>query len=366
MSNISSYVDFYGGLSFLEKDFNLVDNVIFSELAYIDFAGIVPEIETGIGGWITLAAAYRLIMQKNKKVPVLKITGRVDEHTPFLGKLARSKRFGKARLSSYIDICDKDRQLQFAALCIELEDSTTYIAFRGTDQTIVGWREDFTMLYSAIPAQSEALGYLKRVMKKTGTYRLGGHSKGGHLAVFAAMMLDDAMKNRIKTIYNNDGPGIGADVMITDEFDKIKNKIRLILPEYCMIGAVFTNDVRRLIVKSRGIGAMQHDAMRWVVLGDSFVALRRIHPRSRRISIILRNWMNSMDYEERKAFVKHFFDALEAGGATRISQIPQSGLGSIGSVLSSMIKMEQGARVAGAKLRKSVTDDIVKKLKVRS
>ncbi|MGG7212697.1 Mbeg1-like protein [Clostridium nigeriense] len=353
MNNILSYIKWRGDLSFKEREFNEVDNLIFSILAYIDFSGIIPTIDDG--GVIKLKEAYNIIFEKYKRTECLKVQGMFELPSSFLEEMANSRRFSDIKLFNYKDIYDKDLQIQFAALHIELDDETVYVAFRGTDQTILGWREDFAMTFQIVESQKEAKRYLEETMViGNKNYRLGGHSKGGNLAVYGAMMCEDNLKNQIIEVYDNDGPGICKEILEVEKYEAIRNKIISIIPHFSVIGLLFKHDKEHRIVKSSANGIMQHDAMSWEVEADHLLIMEHLAPECKVLNGIFDTWIKDVSMEEREVFTKNFFDALEAGGAKQINEVANSGINGFESVLTAMVSSEKDTKIVVLKLIKSV------------
>jgi len=363
--NILTYLDWRGDLTFAERAFNDVDNVILCDLAYIDFIGIIPDISAGDSASITICAAYEKMKSSGKEITVTKGKHFAEAYTAFLEKLAESERFAHIKLSNFVDIHDETRQMQFAAMCMDLEDGTNYIAFRGTDQTIVGWREDFSMSFQITQAQLEAVRYLEQVMEPDKKYRIGGHSKGGNLAVYAAMKCSDSLKDQMITIHSNDGIGLSKEILIEEKYAQIRDKIQLIVPEFCVIGMIYENGLKKKIVKSDAHGVLQHAAMSWQVKRDDFLTVDALHPDSGVIHGIITEWLEEMDMIERKILMGHFFDALSAGGAKSLFDIPKGGIGSFGSVLISLARSNKEAKAISDKsakaVRKAIKERVQKK-----
>lgn len=352
MDNIFSYIRWRGDISFNERPFNEVDNLILAVLAYIDFSGIIPEIFIGS---ITLKEAYKLICGKNHGADGFKIHGFLDLSRSFFEKMAYSKRFGNAKLSNYKDICDEELQIQFAGLHVDLGDGTVYVAFRGTDQTILGWREDFSMSFQTVPAQQEAVRYLEQTMnvdyKK---YRIGGHSKGGNLAVYSAMMCNDILKNKIIEIYDNDGPGVCKEMLQVKKFKAIQHKIIRIIPQFSVIGMLFEHDRPHKIVKSSATGIMQHDPMTWEVDAEYFFEVNDLMPECKTVNQIFDTWIKEVNMEQRRIFTKNFFDGLEAGGAKLITDVANGGINGFEFILTTMLSSEKDTKIVAGKFIKSV------------
>lgn len=353
MGNIESYVKWRGDLSFEEKPFCEVDNLIFSELAYIDFAGIVPTVEQG--GSITLKEAAGECLRQNRTATCM-----FGPTQKMLSAMADSKRFSDVRLTKFEEILDPDRQMAFAALCFEMEDGNAYIAYRGTSDSLVGWREDFNMSFELVPAQMEAAVYLNRVMPQleNGVY-VGGHSKGGNLAVYAAMCCDKSQQDKICAVYDNDGPGFCMELIDRGKYQMIQPKILHIVPEFCVIGALFRRSGVTKIVASDASGLLQHGGMSWQVEGDCFIEMEAHSDQCRLINEIFDTWIESADMEQRKAFVQDFFDALEASGAKGLSDLTKIGIDGLETILLKLTAgSEKNSKIVTVKLFASAVDVI--------
>lgn len=313
MATILEYIDWRGDLSFSERPMNEVDNLILSELAYFDF-----EEALGKGASGTIREVYDAYC-------ALKSPHDYSINNPIstLEACAGSERFGSVLAKDFVNIVDKDRQIQFAAVTFSLPGGGLYVAFRGTDNTIVGWREDCNISFmEATPAQTEAVKYLNRVLKfSKQAVTVGGHSKGGNLAVYAAAFCDGPKQLKIKAVYSNDGPGFNQHIAQREEYRRILPKVRLIIPESSMIGIIFSGDVEKQIIRSTAEGAMQHHPLTWMVERDQFVRADQQSSVSTVLDKTLRNWLDSLDFEQRKLFFSSIFDVLEASGAETLSQL---------------------------------------------
>ena len=211
--------------------------------------------------------------------------------------------------------------MQFAAVHILLDDGTTYIAFRGTDDSLVGWKEDFNMVYkSPIPSQIAAKEYLNATIKfGFRKYRLGGHSKGGNLAVYAAVECDERIKNRIINVYSNDGPGFQKGMINSSKYQLMKPKITSIIPESSIIGLLLEHHEEHVVVKSNQIGLLQHDALTWNVLGTNFITIDKLSSESIIINQTVTNWLSEIDDMKREQFVDTVYDVITKTGITKLS-----------------------------------------------
>lgn len=324
MANILDYLDWRGDLPFVISPFNKVDNLIISQLAYVKFNDIIPGLMSGDS--ISIKDAAELYMTRNPLNMLKKNDVELRGRYNLVKKLSESRRYMNARLSRHINILDEQNQKQFSALCVALGDNTIYIAFRGTDDTITGWKEDLNMsLAMPVPAQLEAVNYLNLIGSESNCkIRVGGHSKGGNLAVYAAMNCEDYIEDRIISIYNNDGPGFTLEIIDSLKYQNILDKIITTVPEYSVFGLMFQHREDYMVVKSCQSGIMQHDAMSWQVMGKDFEYVDKICNGSRVVSISLKNWINSLTDKERYNFVEVVYRVIKSSGCNSVSEFRSS------------------------------------------
>lgn len=321
MANIIDYLQWRGDIPFSVDPFNEVDNLILSELVYTDFSDIVPG--RGAKESISIARVCEAFFSMHSEDELMEKVSSTKV-APFLMKyLAESKRFSSMRLTGYVDEIDREFQSQFAAVTFLLEDDTAFVAFRGTDSTIVGWKEDFNMsfLYQT-HGQMQAAEYLSKQcgdMRKK--LRVGGHSKGGNFAVYASAFCDRKVKKRILEVYSNDGPGFSNAIMDSEDYQEILPKVKSTIPESSIVGLLLENELEHQVVKSSQLGAMQHDIMSWEVLGNHFVLADGLSQSSIKLDKTLKQWVYSLEPAEREVFVDTLFAALQATGATTLDQL---------------------------------------------
>lgn len=268
MGNIESYLKWRCDLTFQERPFCEVDNLVLAEFAYLDLAGIVPTTEERTS--ISIKEAEALFSRENRQSKCAS-----GPAGGFFRLMADSNRYREVRLSRFVELTDVSTQTDFSALQLDLGDGTVYVTFRGTSDSLMGWREDFSMSFQLMPSQKLAADYLKETVGQAGVqYRVGGHSKGGNLAVYAAMMLPEEKQAQVVAVYSNDGPGLYPELVETERYRAISHKLIRIVPEFCVIGALFQHEAPTIIVKSNSSGFHQHNGMTWQVEGDHFLCLR--------------------------------------------------------------------------------------------
>ena len=281
MANLMDYLDWRGDLTLEISPFNEVDALILAELSFVDFDGIVPPPELGRGLPLNEAAEAFFARHGGKDVPMGVLVP--DTISKMLRKLMTSPRFRNMTLNGYTALLDDSIEQQFAALTIDLGNGSIYISFRGTDDTIVGWKEDCLLtVMDEIPAQRDAVEYLTWAASVyPGKIAVGGHSKGGNLAMYAAAMAPESVQERIGNIYNNDGPGFQEKILQTEGYRRIKPRIKTILSQNAMVGTLLWNDCDYTVVKSTAALLGAHDGFTWETTPTSFVRCENLSPSAR-------------------------------------------------------------------------------------
>ena len=327
MATIHDYLYWRADLTLADRPFNDVDNLILSSLSYLDLVGIVPTEEEGGSVPLSFACEEFLKRADGNIGPYVRSLAKIN--VEFVELLVQTRRFGSAQLSAYKDVVDNSRSLQFAALCIGLPHDGTYVAFRGTDTSLVGWRENLMLSYTVTEAQREAVSYLERAISRiededTPIY-VGGHSKGGNLAEYAASFCPERMRERVRRVYSNDGPGMAPEVLPQDIRAMLGDRLRRIIPTSSVIGMLFAreND-KHDIVTSNASGLEQHDLTTWQVSRDGIIQAPKLLPDCEPINDALATWVRSIPLNEREQVSNEIFDALESAGATTIDQVVDS------------------------------------------
>lgn len=350
MANILSYINWRGDLTFAERPFCEVDNLIFSELSYLDFSGIVPE--DGQDGFITVREAA----ERYGGQPALAINA--EKLPQLLYAMAASRRYAEVRLSRYVNLLEPENGTEFSALHAALGDGTVYVAFRGTGDSLTGWREDFSMSFQVMPSQKLAAAYLRRTMEPELRYRVGGHSKGGNLAVYAAMNCPDALQEQLIELYSNDGPGLCSDIVDQAQYHKIEPKLTRIVPGFSVIGALFASSAPDGIVESDAEGILQHDGFSWQVEGDHFKLRSAPEEKSNLYNQTFQRWIASANLAQRRAFTGDLFDALEKSGAHTLSDLARSGTDELEVMILSLIGSQSRTKIVIAKFIRSLWQSV--------
>ena len=311
MANLIDYLAWRGDIPFSVSPWNEVDGLMCAVLSYLNFHGLQDH-----RGW-TLREAKRIDLlieaQGNTFGPRKKM----------FEAMAETARFGDCRMHHFIALTDEDASMQFSAMCMDLPDDTKAVVFRGTDNTLVGWREDFNMSYQTrVPAQQAAAYYLLKAAKLTDRpIRLIGHSKGGNLAVYAGASMPERIQNRIESIWSYDGPGMNLDVSRSDGFTRIRDKIHSYIPQTSIIGLLMEYYRPYTVVHSIAKGLEQHDPMSWQVYGEHFEEMESIDRTASVVCETLHEMLTNSTPEQRAAFVDTLFHLADNTNATRMSDI---------------------------------------------
>ncbi len=305
MNNIMDYLDWRGDIGFDQDGLNEVDNLIFSMVAYLNF--------DMIRGAQTIEEASKAYKDSKKRGTSKESRDFIKKIERLLDKLAKTQRYRGVTISDYMYKYDHDNESQFCAMTFSLGD-WIYVAYRGTDESLVGFKEDFNMCFSApVMAQKDAVAYLRQVLNKYRDQEVytGGHSKGGNLAVYSHVGIDGEYRKRIVKIFNNDGPGFTEEILKTPAYRETAKKVIKLLPHGSVVGILMDDEEEYSIVKAKGDnGIVQHDGFNWDIKGTKFVKKDKFTDQSIRINQTLKLWLASLDREERNKFIDEFYGLI--------------------------------------------------------
>lgn len=352
-NNIFSYLRWRGDISLAKKPFNAVDALVLSIFSYLNLPGIVSK----GAKTITIAQAAK------------KYFSPMHPHDDYvyyqhlLHLMSQATRFREAKLSYFTNLVTA--KSQFSAIKIQLTNGINFIAFRGTDDSLIGWKEDFEISFHTTQAQKKACFYLKNIMEQDKDhYLLGGHSKGGNLAEFAALNVKSSLQERIDQIYTFDSPGIAKEVESNLPQTLLVQKLRRYVPEFSIIGRLFEPaDVKATIVASSRRGLAQHDAFSWEITGSHFITRSHRHPQARIYNQLLKDWIGDKTLSERESLTNDLFSSLAASGAQKITELHKYGFGSFGAILFSLAGSSRRTRFVFGSLFSAIWRT-VKKLQI--
>lgn len=334
MANMVDYLAWRGDIPFDVSPWCPVDALLAATLSYLNFYGVEsPE------GW-TLAETKRIGLLKPGN------SGAFEGRKAMYEAMADSARFRDSRIHHFIALSDEREAMQFSAMCIDLPDGTLCVAFRGTDNTLVGWREDFNMMYlAAIPGQVAARYYLERAAElDSRPIRVVGHSKGGNLAVYAAACVPPEVQDRIENVYTFDGPGMSPEVFDSEGYRRIRPKLRSFVPQTSIIGMLMEYCRDYTVVRSDATGINQHEPLSWQVYGPRFEEREEIDRNAQTIRETLQEWLENSTPDQREAFVDTLFQMVDNTKATTLSEILNEKLRTVVTMLGSSREVEPETR----------------------
>lgn len=333
MDNIISYAEKY--LDTMNKQpFNVVDSLILSQLSYIHLTSFINNtnnITEDIKIKDLLKAEFFNNMFTNVPEP--------DKTKSLLFYAAANPRFRDIKINYYISKNNKFNESQFSAVTYILSPDSAYIAFRGTDYSINGWKEDFNMSFTyPVPCQQEGVEYLNYVAKLIPhNIYVGGHSKGGNISIYSSMYCNKLIKPRIKNVYSHDGPGFNETILTSIEYDEVKDKIIKLLPSSSIVGMIFENDNNFRVVKTnKTLGILQHDPFSWEILNNNFNFLDTLSFMADFRSTSINQWLNSISVEKRKIFINTLFEAIDSTKCTTFTELVENWKDNLPIILDSL------------------------------
>ena len=315
--DIRQHFDTFAALPFTEAD-----SLALSQLAYARMPDNVPryhEDSADVSGMIPTVSIRDLLRAECYDAMFGKVWS-PQMNVDLLRAMGESPRWRDLRVGEYVDEFDAETTKQFSACVFELGDGTLYVAFRGTDSSIVGWKEDFTMAFRRpVASQEAAVRYVTDIAGRwAGPIMVGGHSKGGNLAVYAAANVPSEIQQRITVVYSHDGPGFDEVFFDEDGYVRIASKIHKSVPGSSIIGMLFETrehvEDGYTVVSSDGASIMQHFALHWQVDHGQFVQADGLTSSARYLARTINEWMAKYDDEHRRKFIENLFAIFEAGG----------------------------------------------------
>ena len=344
MYNIFDYLEWRGDLTFEQTGICDADAVILSRLSYLPFDGAVSE---KFDTFTTVSQAADRVFSGGNPAFLW------DGDDRLLSALAESGRYRDLKLCGYVNEVDDGRQMQFSAMVIEIGSGLRFISFRGTDNTLVGWQEDFNMFFTfPVESQIEAQKYFERVTECfDGEFCLGGHSKGGNLAVYVSAFSSPAVQDRITAIYSMDGPGFELEHLEGSGFDRIAGKIRTYVPQSSIFGMLFEHEESYTVIKCNQKGFLQHDVYSWEIKRDSLVELSRRNGTSAFFDHTLTQFAAKMTPQERRDFTEAIFNIMKSTEEYTFDDMADKLVKDIPIMLKTFTKLDSETRsMIGARL----------------
>lgn len=357
MNDIISYIDEYAGKSFKELAFNDVDNLIFSQLVYTDFEGIISKNSS-----MSIKDTAKMFNALHPNDEIENLIGISTKSAHLLDACAKAKRYKNVRITRYINNVSGEIDKQFSAVCFELNEHDIVVAFRGTDVTVTGLKESVMIsCMFPVPAQIEALFYFQETaMRYDGEIRILGHSKGGNLAVFAGVNCSNSLKKRIVQIYEDDAPGFPAWFFDRYDYKEIKDRIRLITPDGSMIGRMLLHDVTPIIVQSTNTGLKQHQVSSWVVDGCELKTAEKYNLLSDVISDYVNQMIDYVGEDDLEVFFNFLEHIAESCGVENFYDLKHIDLKTILSLIDNISTTDEALKEQFRKITKKAFSTFTK------
>ncbi len=362
MGTIIDYLKNYGDYTLDEMPFSEVDSLALSQFAYLKFDDFAPS----VGEERPMAGLQEMMEHKDYDHLYADERYREDNTALFLG-LSQSKRFGGMKIYNYVNLIDLENETQFSAVTFRLPNGVCYVAYRGTDESIVGWKEDLNLAFSEpVPGQRMSVDYLNRVAEDIeGPFYVGGHSKGGNLATYASMNCDAQVRSRILAIYDHDGPGFRPEVRARGYYDEIVDRIHKTIPHSSLVGMLLYSDGTYRVVESKTIGLAQHNPYTWLVKEEHFKIVNELYAGRKFMDEALNQWILSLSQEQVRTFSDTLYQVILASETDNLIDFTANWFQSIHKIGAALKEIDPQTRKAIIRIMKSLFEIISLHMKER-
>ncbi len=331
MPNLINYLEKVKELTFDQEPLNILDKVCINEIGYLTYEK-----------WLSASDLQKTInlhdyadgKDLNPDYSFMVTKERVE----LAEAMVRSRRFAGLSLSSYRSVLDKEVEKQFAAMIFSLPElDYQHIVFRGTDDSVIGWKEDFQLTYSReIPAHRSAIAFLSEHLPNlSGHITVSGHSKGGNLALYSAVQSSTALREQIAELLLLDSPGLMKPLLEKPSYQELKARMTVIRPQDSVVGVMLYWDRPAQLVAAEGIGFAQHNALTWEVDLETrdFIYVDQPTDLSQRLEGTFQEWIETLPNQELKQVCDLFFDTILDSGIESLDDIGIKTLPKLGQLL---------------------------------
>lgn len=361
MSDIRDYLDWRGDISFENNPFNELDALALSQFVYLQFNDIVSD-NMDKGCVLRKASAKYFKKHEGEENSLTLLLLNCDS---IARKMMDCVRFKDIMLYKFRERYDQINAIQFAAISAKISDDCLVVSFRGTDDTLAGWEEDFRLCYmTPMDAQKEAAKYLKEVCETwDGKIIITGHSKGGNIGIYATMSLPDEYKDKVQCIYSFDGPGFLPHIVESDEYKKTIGKVISYMPQSSVVGMIMYNLGEIKVVRSNGKGFMQHAVVTWQVLGKDFVYENKFDNGSIIFNECTKKWIDEIEPGKIEDFLTTVFHILKSGNMETFTEMSSGIPQAVNNIVRTYADMDKGAKKMMRDILKEmfkISTDIIK------
>ncbi len=336
MADCFDYLDWRGDVPFRAAAPNEIDGMLLSRFSYLPFELVGQNAKLSIGD-----ATRKMLEAEDLERHLVS-----HKDKRLIEAFGTSERFSNLIFFGYENKIDIESETQFSAVTIKLLPNLYYVAFRGTDDTFIGWKENFNMSFTfPVPAQALAVKYLEKIAGKLhGRFVCGGHSKGGNLAVYAASFCKKSVQKRIVAVENFDGPGFDERVLSQPGYLAIRERIRTFVPKSSVVGMLLSHEEEYTIVDSETTGILQHDTYSWITLRDRFKYLEKVTDASRFLDLTLKEWISSISEEKREQFIDALYDVISETKVQTLSEFSENWLANTLTVARSLRNLDDDTK----------------------
>ena len=331
MPNLIDYLEKVKELTFDQEPLNILDKVCINEIGYLTYEK-----------WLTASDLKKSInlhdFAEGKELNPDYSFMVTKERVELAEAIVRSRRFASLSLSNYRSVLDKEVEKQFAAIIFSLPELDDHqLVFRGTDDSVIGWKEDFQLTYSReIPAHRSAMTFLEdHLPNLSGRITVSGHSKGGNLALYSAVQSSTSLREKIAELLLLDSPGLMKSLLEKPSYQELKAKMTVIRPQDSVVGVMLYWDRPAQLVAAEGIGFAQHNALTWEVdlVANDFVYEDQPTELSQRLEETFQEWIETLPNQELKQVCDLVFDTILDSGIESLDDIGIQALPQIGQML---------------------------------
>ena len=308
MDNIFEYLKWRGDIPFEQEPLNEVDNLILCAFSYIRIEKFLNTKELQ-----TIQELYPKYVSSDKKESIL-----LKNQNTLFSLLEKSNRFKNVKIAKFTKETSESEEKQFCAMTFIVSDREIFVAFRGTDETLTGWKENFNLSYEETPSQKRAVYYLEDIVTHTKKEIIvGGHSKGGNLAMYAYVFSKKEVQEKIKKVYNNDGPGLRSKENTLQEIEK---KITTFIPKSSIVGGLFENDSLIKIIESSSIGILEHDLYTWKINGSEIITTKDMDKKTKELCNYINEKLKEIPDEKKRSIIHFIYELLNSFGINDIEE----------------------------------------------
>lgn len=347
MEHITDYLKKYGDIPFSKRSFSDVDALILAQFSYLKFNGLVPK-----------------LTDQEKSISVLEMKEKMDESIFFSDEryekdnrllfegMSGGCRFQNMKCNFFADILDEEVETQFSAITCYPENTLPVLVYRGTDENIVGWKEDFNMAFrKPVAGQRLAALYMNQVgLRLDGAFMVCGHSKGGNFAVYSSMNAMQSIQDRIKAIYSFDGPGFRPEILQSEDFNKIEERVYKLIPHSSLVGMILENHENYKVVESSSIGVLQHNPYTWLLNDNEFKWTDDIYKGTKFMNHTVNEWILKLDDEELNTFITTLFTIIEGSEAKTTIEVSLDWKKSLPGIITAMKNVDEETKEAVQKI----------------